>query len=246
MYCPKVPIEGCSNSIRVIFLLLLLCAIAAAQDTKVISARDVEYHKQIYEDPRFLVFLLQIPPNHASLMHRHDTDMLSVFVSGGVTKSTIYGKPTVPDSFRAGDVRYRAGGFTHATENTGTTMFRAVILEFNSPAGEANADKPADVHNCKAGEATTCVDEKYLFCTAKFCVEDVSIAPGAIWHDREFARDQMMIAVSDYSLSYKQGGKASNTRWRKSGEADYLSGGAEREWTNNGSLPAHFVTVIFH
>jgi hypothetical protein len=231
---------------RLILCLLFLCTIAAAQDTKVISALDVKYRKQIYKDPRFSVFLLQIPPNHASLMHRHDTDMLSVFVSGGVSKSTIYGKPPVRDTYGVGEVRYRAGGFTHATENTGTTMFRAVILEFNSPAGEANAGKPADVHNCKAGEATKCVDETYLFCTAKFCVEDVSIAPGIMWRDREFARDQMLIAVSDYSLLYKQGGKTSSTRRRKSGEADYLAGGPERQWTNNGPLPAHIVTVIFH
>ena len=234
------------NSLGLIFCLLFLCTVAAAQDTKVISALDVKYRKQIYKDPRFSVFLLQIPPTHASLMHRHDTDMLSVFVSGGATKSTIFGKPPVPDSFRAGDVRYRAGGFTHETENTGTTMFRAVILEFNSPAGDANADKPADVRNCNAGDAARCVDEKYLFCTAKFCVEDISIAPRAIWRDREFARDQMLIAVSDYSLSYKQGGKTASTRRRKSGEADYLAAGTERQWTNNGSLPAHVVTVIFH
>ena len=51
-----------------------------------------------------LLFLLEIPPKHASLMHRHDTDLLSIFVSGGETKGTIYGQPPKEDRFAVGEV----------------------------------------------------------------------------------------------------------------------------------------------
>jgi hypothetical protein len=94
-------------------LLLLLCGFATAQETTPISALEVKYRKQIFANDRFAVFLLEIPPNHATLMHRHDTDILSIFVSGGETISTIFGKPPKEDRFAVGEVRFRSAGFTH-------------------------------------------------------------------------------------------------------------------------------------
>src|SRR5215217_1306525 len=82
----------------------LTCLVVLAQDKPPISSLEVKYRKQILQTERFSVFLLQIPPGHASLMHKHDTDMLSIFVSGGETKSTIYGRPPSDDKFSVGEV----------------------------------------------------------------------------------------------------------------------------------------------
>src|SRR5687768_292289 len=95
---------------KAMVLVLLLCAFPAAQDTTPISALEVKYRKQIFKNDRVSVFLLEIPPNHASLMHRHDTDMLSIFVAGGETKATIYGEPPREDKFTVGEARFRPAG----------------------------------------------------------------------------------------------------------------------------------------
>lgn len=118
-------IESPARITKAVILLLILCAFAAAQSPTPISDLEVKYRKQIFKNDRFSVFLLEIPPNHASLMHRHDTDILTIFVSGGETKGTIYGKPPKEDRFAVGDVRFRPLGFTHSTENIGANMFRA-------------------------------------------------------------------------------------------------------------------------
>ncbi len=234
MYIPKA-----------IVLLLLLCAFAAAQDTTPISALEVKYRKQIFKNDRVSVFLLEIPPKHASLMHRHDTDILSIFVAGGETRSTIYGKPPKEDKFTVGEVRFRLAGFTHSTENIGANVFRSVILEFTSSMGAIEPTKPPDSRYCNPGSETACVDEKYLFCTAKFCVQELSIAPGAVWRNNEYASDQMLVAVSDYKLSNKRKGKAANVRKRKSGEVEYFLGGSARQWKNAASEPARIIAVVF-
>ena len=242
---PKQLIESYPIAAKVLILLLTLCKFAAAQETAPISALEVKYRRQIFKNDRVSVFLLEIPPNHASLMHRHDTDILSIFVAGGETKGTIYGKPPREDKFTVGEVRFRPAGFTHSTENIGTNVFRSVILEFNSPMGAIELTKPPDSRYCNPGSETACVDEKYLFCTAKFCVQELSIAPGAVWRNNQHASDQMLVAVSDYKLSYKRKGRAANVRERKSGEVEYLTGGSTRQWANAASAPARIIAVVF-
>jgi len=230
---------------RAAVLLLLLCTLAAAQETTPISALEVRYRKQVFKDVRVSVFLLEIPPNHASLMHRHDTDLLTVFVAGGETRGTIYGKPPKEDRFAVGEVRFRPAGFTHSTENVGADTFRAVILEFNSPTGATQPARPPDSRYCNPGSATACVFEKYLFCTATFCVQEISIAPGAVWRDNASASDRLLVAVSDYKLSSKRKGRAAHVLERKSGEVEYFRGGPARQWTNAAGAPARITAVIF-
>jgi hypothetical protein len=226
-------------------LLLLVCAFAAAQDMTPISALEVKYRRQIFKNERFSVFLLEIPPKHASLMHRHDTDILSIFVAGGETRGTIYGKPPREDKFTIGEVRFRPAGFTHSTENIGANVFRSVIFEFNSSMGSIEPSKPPDSRYCNPGSKVACLDEKYLFCTAKFCVQELSIAPGAVWRNNEYASERMLVAVSDYKLSRKPKGKAANVRRRKSGEVEFFPGSSTRQLENIASEPARIIAVVF-
>lgn len=243
MHRQKRLIATYPNAARVLVFLLLLYGFAAAQETTPISALEVKYRKQIFENDRFAVFLLEIPPNHATLMHRHDTDMVSIFVSGGETKGTIFGKPPKEDKFAVGEVRFRPAGFTHSTENVGADMFRSVILEFKSSMGSMQPAKPSNSHYCNPGTTTACVDEKYLFCTTRFCAKELSLAPGAIWRNQGLKNDQMLIAVSNYELSGQR--KTANTLKRKTGEVEYLVGGSTHQWRNATSETAHIIVVVF-
>jgi hypothetical protein len=120
-----------------------------------------------------------------------------------------------------------------------------VILEFKSSMGSIQPTKPGNSHYCNPDSTTACVDEKGLFCTPRFCVQELSIAPDAIWRNPGFANDQMLIAVSDYELSNKPEGKAVNIVKRKSGEVEYLFGGSSAQWQNATSETAHIIAVEF-
>lgn len=238
-------LQPIASGVKAVMLLLLLCSFALAQLTTPISALEVKYRKRILKNDRVSVYLLQIPPNHASLMHRHETDILSVFVAGGETRGTIYGKPPREDRFTIGEVRFRPAGFTHSTENIGANTFLSVILEFNSSMGTIESTKPPDARYCNPGSETACVGEKYLLCTAGFCVKEISLAPGAIWLNKDHVSDQMLVAVSDYRFSYKRKGKTAHSRRRKSGEVEYLASGSTRERVNTLNVPARFIDVVF-
>ena len=66
-----------------VFVLTLSVAGLATQQHAPISADEVTLRHRIYGDARVTIFLLDIPPGQATLLHRHDRDMLAVFVNGG-------------------------------------------------------------------------------------------------------------------------------------------------------------------
>ena len=132
-----------------ILVLVLTLSVAgfATQQLAPISADEVTLRHRIYGDGRVTIFLLDIPPGQATLLHRHDRDMLSVFVNGGRTRASFNGAAPVEDSFTPGDVRFRSAGFTHSTENIGTDRFLSVIFEFvDSQGPRASADSARHAH----------------------------------------------------------------------------------------------------
>jgi quercetin dioxygenase-like cupin family protein len=227
-----------------ILVLVLTLSVAgfAAQQHAPSSADEVTLRHRIYGDRRVTIFLLDIPPGQATLLHRHDRDMLSVFVNGGRTRASFNGGAPVEDSFTPGDVRFRPAGFTHSTENIGTNRFLSVIFEFvDSQGPRESATRPA-THICIPDSQTACVAEQPLFCTSKFCVDDLTMAPRAVRAADGPTNDSILVAVSDYTLREETPGTAASVHTRKSGEIEPMGAGPARRWTNAGD-PAHLILV---
>jgi uncharacterized RmlC-like cupin family protein len=226
-------------------LLALFAGAASAEQRAPISADEVTLRHKIYGNERLTDFLLDIPPGQATLAHRHGRDMLSVFVSGGRTRASFNGAPTVEDTFAVGDVRFRAAGFTHSTENIGTARFTSVIFEFASSQGERVPSTLPAARTCNPGSMTACVEVMPLFCTARFCVDDVKMAPGAVSNQPPATDDRMLVAVSDYEFREEASGTAAAVHTRKSGEVENLAAGPASRWTNVSGKPAHIIIVSF-
>ena len=125
-----------TNAMKTLVLVLTLSAAGFATGQHApISADEVTLRHRIYGDGRVTIFLLDIPPGQATVLHRHDRDMLSVFVNGGRTRASFNGAAPVEDSFTPGDVRFQSAGFTHSTENLGADRFLSVIFEFVDSQG---------------------------------------------------------------------------------------------------------------
>ena len=233
-------------TMNVVFSVLVLFAAAtSAQQRLPISADEVTLRHKIYGNERLTVFLLDIPPGQATLAHRHGRDMLSVFVSGGRTRASFNGAPTVEDTFAVGDVRFRSAGFTHSTENVGTERFTSVIFEFASSQGERLPSTLSATHTCNSGSTTACVDVKSLFCTARFCVDDLRMTPGAVSNQPAATENRMLVAVSDYAFREEESGNAAVVHTGKSGQVENLAAGAASRWTNVSDNPAHIIIVSF-
>jgi quercetin dioxygenase-like cupin family protein len=228
-----------------LFLVLTLSVAGfATQQHAPISADEVTLRHRIYADGRVTIFLLDIPPGQATALHRHDRDMLSVFVNGGRTRASFNGAAPVEDSFAPGDVRFRSAGFTHSTENIGADRFLSVIFEFIDSQGPRAQATQAPTRICNPGSQTACVEEKPLFCTGKFCVDDLTMGPHAVRPAGGAREDQILVAVSDYAFSEETPGTAAAVHSRKSGEIEPMGARPARRWTNAGD-PAHLIVVTF-
>jgi quercetin dioxygenase-like cupin family protein len=223
----------------------LVLVSATAQQTLPIRAEEVTLRKEIFRDARVRVLLLDIPPGQATLLHRHDRDMLSVFVTGGKTRAVFNGGAPVDDTFAVGEVRFRPAGFTHSTENRDSADFLCVIFEFVEPQGEKVAPTRSATRTCVTGDQMACVDEKPLLCTAKFCVEEMIIAPQGVRQDRPETMDRMLVAVSSYTLSEQAEGMAAAIHSKKTGEVEFVPAGPTRRWTNTASTPARYIVVTY-
>jgi hypothetical protein len=207
-----------------------------------IPASEVKYRHPVLETSRFVAYLLEIPPHQATLMHRHDRDILSVFVSGAKTTSTFHGREPVTDAIPSGESRFRAAGFTHATRNDDTVVFRSVILEFAQPQGAVRAQSDEQRY-CNEGSLAACVTEKQQLCTEGFCVTEIHIAPGAIRKASGRTASYARIPVNDCELSIDDHGLASVHAYR-SGTIQYFES-ASHSWKNSGHVEAHVVVVNF-
>ena len=223
-------------------VVLLLCGAAAAQEA---ASAPSEQRQEILRNQHVIVSRVEIPPGVSTPMHRHDRDVLRVFITGGDTLHTIQGEKPARDKIARGEARFRNGGFTHARKNEGMDVFRAVVTEFTEPQGKSEriSDKPS--RYCNTGSTTACVEEKYLFCTAKVCVEEVTIAPGAITIKHGHTTDHMLIAISDYELTDVAEGKGTSVRNVNSGDVEYIPAGITHQLTNTGRYTARFVVVVF-
>jgi quercetin dioxygenase-like cupin family protein len=224
-------------------VLSLLCAACVAQVSAPIPDDQVPQRKEILRNQRVSVSLLQLPPGDATPMHKHSHDTLAVFVNGGRTRNTVLGK-LVRDRMAVGETDFHNAGYTHAVTNYGKFPLREVVVDFADAQGNMQKVDRPDSRSCNPG-SNKCVDENYLFCTVKVCVEEVTMAAGAVSTRHSHATDHMLIAISDYDLTDEVEGKGRVTRSRKSGEVEYIPAGITHRLTNVGKAPARFTVVIW-
>lgn len=228
---------------RHVLILILLCISCAAQSTSVPDSQ-VPQRKEILNNHQVTVSLLELASNDATPLHKHEHDSIAVFVNGGHIQNNVQSQPSADNKIGVGEVRYRAGGYAHSVKNEGTDTLRVVVIDLNDAQGKMERINTTS-HTCNAGSTNACYDEHNLFCTAKVCVEDVTIAPGTTTHKHSHSTDHMLVAVSDYELTDQVEGKGTVVRTRKSGEIEYLTAGITHQQTNTGKAPARFIVIAW-
>lgn len=231
---------------RQVLTVVLLLGACAGQGPAPIADDQVPQRTQSFRNKRVSASRLELKPGETTPLHVHAQDTVVVFVSDGPTEQRVEGQPAAKDMVHAGLTRFRSGPFTHAVRNDAKTPLRAVVLAFSERQGRSEKPaKPKRSRYCNPGSKTACVEEKGLFCTAKVCLEDVTIAPGAVTTRHSHATDHMLVAVSDYELSDEVEGKGRMGRSRKSGEVEYIPAGITHQLTNTGKAPARFIVILW-
>ena len=228
---------------RLFAVALLLSISCVAQAPAPTPDNQVPQRREILKNSRVVVNLVTIPPGDTTPMHKHNLDMVEVFLTAGRTQETISGKDPASEKVSAGEVLFKSAGTTHSVKNVSSAPFQSVITEFLDAQGKSKQIGKKS-QTC-AQDKKICVEEHELFCTEKVCVEKVNMAPGAVTLQHSHATDHMLIAVSDYELTDEVEGKGTVMRKHKSGEVEFIPAGITHRLTNKTSAPAQFVVILW-
>jgi quercetin dioxygenase-like cupin family protein len=198
--------------------------------------------KQVLKNDDVEVGVAEIPAHTTVNLHRHERDYLTVFLSDGQLTNTIEGSVgPKPVTFRRGDVRMIDGGFAHTVTNEGAAPIRLLHVDFAEKQGRQTPGPKASRY-CNPHSKTACVEEKYLFCTEKICVSDVTMGPGAVTYRHRHSTDHMVIPLSDFDMRDEVTGAEAVIRKQKVGDVIYIPAGISHRLVN-GPATCRFIVI---
>lgn len=142
-------------------------------------------------------------------------------------------------------VQYVAAGYEKPTNSKDTSPAKYVQVQFQNPSGKYVAFDVPVTHYCNPGTQKACVNEQYLFCTDRFCVEAVTLGPGAASTQHTHTGDHIVIATNDFKWREEIPGAQAVQHDFKAGDAMYVKAGVTHKLINNGGTTARLVMVQF-
>lgn len=231
---------------RLLFPAFILATIAlAAQSTPEVAITAEPHHHLLLENQQVRVWLAEVAPHDATLMHRHAHDY--VFVSLGATEvsNEVEGKAPVTLKMPDGETRFAPGGFAHIARDLATTPFRAVAVEFLQDEAAHKTPPPAWDED-RGLHVFTGGTQHIMFVQDGVRISEIELQPGATIPSHHHTGPHLVVAVSDLDVRSDVEGQAPMPGHIKSGDVKWLPGGYTHTLTNTGKQEAKFVTLEFH
>ena len=145
----------------------------------------------------------------------------------------------------AGQVHFFVPRSKRSVKNGGNTAVPMVQVQFLRPVGKYVAfDVPA-THYCNSGSSKACVTERYMFCTDRFCAENVTMDPGAVSTYHLHTDDYLIVATSDFSWRDEGVNQLTQDTLFRAGDVKYMKAGARHRLTNTGTTTATVFVIQF-
>ena len=231
---------------HLLFPALVLAAITlAAQTTSEVEITAEPHHHLLLENQQVRVWLAEVAPHDATLLHRHNHDY--VFVSLGETNvsNEVEGKPPVTLKMQDGETRFSQGGFAHIARDLASTPFRAIAVEILQDEA-AHKTPPPKWDEERGLHVFTGGTQHIMFVQDGVRVSETELQPGATLPSHHHSGPHLLVAVSDLEIRSDVEGQGPMPGHFKSGDVKWLPGDYTHTLTNTGKQQAKFVTLEFH
>jgi quercetin dioxygenase-like cupin family protein len=231
---------------RLMFPALLLAAVTlAAQVPSEVEITAEPHHHLLLENQQVRVFLAEVAPHDATLMHRHNHDYVFVALGATEVSNEVAGKSPATIKMQDGEVRFAPGGFAHIARDLASTPFRAVAIEFLQDEAAHKTPPPAWDED-RGLHVFTGGTQHIMFVQDGVRVSEIELQPGATVPSHHHSGPHLVVAVSDLDVRSDVEGQGPMPGHLKSGEVKWLPGGYTHTLTNTGKLEAKFITLEFH
>jgi quercetin dioxygenase-like cupin family protein len=227
---------------RLWFFLLLIPFLAAQTATEVAITAEPSHHL-VFENEYLRVFKVEVAPQAATLMHRHDHDYVFVTLGDSHISNEVKGKPPADVKLANGDTRFASGNFAHIARDLSEQPFRNVTIEImqDEKLRPTPSHWPAD-----SGEKTfPGGSSKILFVKDGIRVSEVNLEPGTVAPMHHHDGPHLAVAITDFELRSDVEGKGPKSETAKAGDVTWLPGNLTHSLTNVGKKPARLVTLEF-
>jgi quercetin dioxygenase-like cupin family protein len=172
-------------------------------------------------------------------------DVLTVQLADGETTYVDPGKLGKVQNTPLGDSHYFVTGSKRSIIGQGKEPVRFIQVQFLRSPGKYVPLEVPPTHYCNPGSKKACITEQYLFCTDRFCVETVTLEPGAISTQHTHDADHMVIPTSNFRWRDEAVGQPPEDQDFKLGTARYFQAGVTHRLINVGATTATMVVVQF-
>jgi quercetin dioxygenase-like cupin family protein len=228
---------------RLLFLLFLAPFLFAQTATEVEITAEPSHHLAL-ENEEVRVFKVDVAPQAATLMHRHDHDYIFVTLGAAHVSNELEGKPPVDLKLSDGEARFVPGHFAHVARNLAEQPFRNVTIELLQD--ERRRQLPSPWGSVESGETTFRGGRsRILFVKDGVRVSEINLEAGATVPSHHHDRPHLVVALTDLNLRSVVAGKGAMAAQIQSGDIRWVAGGYTHTLTNTGKSPARFLTVEF-
>jgi len=228
---------------RVVFFLLLLIPLLAAQTAPEVEITSEPSHHLALENEYVRVFKVEVAPHASTLMHRHRHDYFFVTLGAADISNEVEGKAPVELKLADGDVRFVEGNFAHVARNLSDRPFRNVTIELlqDEKLRQTRSRWPME-----GGDKTfPGGHSKVLLGRDAVRVTEVELDPGTTVASHHHEGPHLLVAVSDLDLRSDVEGNRP-IPWRlKSGDIMWVPADYTHALVNIGAQAARFVTMEF-
>jgi hypothetical protein len=229
---------------------------------RVVPLRDEPHHRLVLQNDFANVYTVAVPPNDATLMHRHDLSYMAINFGPGNVINIVQGQKEMTLNLRDGQVIYSPGGFAHVVRTNSGSAFRNVTVEVVKPQGtarnlckkvvagplacqqeqeqQASATGGASKKKSAAGEADDVVP---YFETDEVRVGVVTVSMQREYVDESPKENALLVAMTNSNMSAEVGGH--NASFLHSGDILWMPAGEARKVNDFLGTRSNFLLVSF-
>ena len=219
-----------------------------------VALRDEPHHRMVLQNDFARVYSVSVPPQDATLLHRHDLPYIGVTLGPADLVNVVVGKPEARLTLQDGETRYFGTPYSHLVRTDSGLPFWNITVEFLHPQADARnicrqvmdgplGACPQQTAAAKKVAAESGDDDVPYFETSEVRIDQIKVSQGRDYVDAAPKWNALLIALTGANLDADLGG--AHLMFLHAGDVLWLPAGVHRKVVDFLGTKSSFILVSF-